>query len=133
MRILRERGDPDGQGFLDKNPQATAKEIQEVLSNVLCRCFTHVRMHKAIETYAGLAKRAANGSAKGPANGAMTRDRSMRKDILASLTPGAREALITNGFAGTATGLGARKSRRDFLKASGALDRRILAGGEPTR
>ena len=45
----------------------------------------------------------------------------MRKDILASLTPGAREALITNGFAGTATGLGARKSRRDFLKVSGAL------------
>jgi nicotinate dehydrogenase subunit A len=55
--------------FLDKNPQATAKDIQEVLSNVLCRCFSHVRMHKAIETYAGLAKRAANGSSKAPSKG----------------------------------------------------------------
>jgi CO/xanthine dehydrogenase Mo-binding subunit len=45
----------------------------------------------------------------------------MRKDILASLTPGAREALITNGFAGTVTGMAGRKSRRDFLKVSGAL------------
>jgi nicotinate dehydrogenase subunit B len=44
-----------------------------------------------------------------------------RKDILASLTPGAREALVTNGFAGTTGGLASGKSRRDFLKVSGAL------------
>jgi nicotinate dehydrogenase subunit A len=38
--------------FLDKNPRATATEIQRALSNVLCRCFTHTRMHAAIERYA---------------------------------------------------------------------------------
>src|ERR1700720_3310938 len=31
--------------FLDKNPKATEPEIQQALSGVLCRCFTHVRMH----------------------------------------------------------------------------------------
>jgi nicotinate dehydrogenase subunit A len=35
--------------FLDKNPKATEKEIQEGLSRVLCRCFTHTRMYRAIE------------------------------------------------------------------------------------
>lgn len=34
--------------FLDKNPKATEKEIQEGLSRVLCRCFTHTRMLRAI-------------------------------------------------------------------------------------
>jgi nicotinate dehydrogenase subunit A len=38
--------------FLDKNPKATTAEIQQALSGVMCRCFTHVRMHKAIEKYA---------------------------------------------------------------------------------
>jgi nicotinate dehydrogenase subunit A len=38
--------------FLDKNPKATKEQIQQALSTVLCRCFTHVRMHRAIETYA---------------------------------------------------------------------------------
>ena len=28
--------------FLDKNPKATEPEIQQALSGVLCRCFTHV-------------------------------------------------------------------------------------------
>jgi nicotinate dehydrogenase subunit A len=37
--------------FLDKNPQATRAEIRQALSNVLCRCFTHVRMLRAIERY----------------------------------------------------------------------------------
>jgi nicotinate dehydrogenase subunit A len=37
--------------FLDKNPQATSAEIRQALSNVLCRCFTHVRMLRAIERY----------------------------------------------------------------------------------
>jgi len=34
--------------FLDKNPKATEQEIQQALSNVLCRCFTSVRMLRAI-------------------------------------------------------------------------------------
>ena len=38
--------------FLDKNPKATESEIQQALSTVLCRCFTHVRMHEAIQRYA---------------------------------------------------------------------------------
>src|SRR3954462_13096127 len=38
--------------FLDKNPKATEAEIQQALSTVLCRCFTHVRMHEAIQRYA---------------------------------------------------------------------------------
>jgi nicotinate dehydrogenase subunit A len=35
--------------FLDKNPRASETEIQEGMSRVLCRCFTHVRMLRAIE------------------------------------------------------------------------------------
>ena len=38
--------------FLDKNPKATDVQIQQALSGVLCRCFTHVRMHRAIKRYA---------------------------------------------------------------------------------
>jgi nicotinate dehydrogenase subunit A len=38
--------------FLDKNPKATDAEIEQALSTVLCRCFTHVRMHRAIQRYA---------------------------------------------------------------------------------
>jgi nicotinate dehydrogenase subunit A len=34
--------------FLDKNPRATEKEIEEAMSRVLCRCFTHTRMFRAI-------------------------------------------------------------------------------------
>src|SRR5437016_1772268 len=44
--------------FLDKNPKATDSQIQQALSGVLCRCFTHVRMHRAIKKYAqGMARR----------------------------------------------------------------------------
>jgi nicotinate dehydrogenase subunit A len=35
--------------FLDKNPKATEKQIQEGMSRVLCRCFTHTRILRAIE------------------------------------------------------------------------------------
>lgn len=35
--------------FLDKNPKATDEQIQQALSGVLCRCFTHVRMFRAIK------------------------------------------------------------------------------------
>jgi nicotinate dehydrogenase subunit A len=34
--------------LLDKNPRATEPEIQQALSGVLCRCFTNVRMLRAI-------------------------------------------------------------------------------------
>lgn len=38
--------------FLDKHPHANEEEIQQALSGVLCRCFTHTRMHRAIQRYA---------------------------------------------------------------------------------
>ena len=38
--------------FLDKNPKATESEIQQAMSGVLCRCFTNVRMLRAIQRYA---------------------------------------------------------------------------------
>jgi len=34
--------------FLDRNPKASEQEIQQAMSGVLCRCFTHVRMLRAI-------------------------------------------------------------------------------------
>ena len=34
--------------FLDKNPKANEQEIQQAMSGVLCRCFTHTRMLRAI-------------------------------------------------------------------------------------
>jgi nicotinate dehydrogenase subunit A len=37
---------------LDRNPEANDQEIREALSGVLCRCFTHVRMLRAIRKYA---------------------------------------------------------------------------------
>jgi nicotinate dehydrogenase subunit A len=38
--------------LLDQNPKATDAEIQRSLSTVLCRCFAHVRMLRAIKRYA---------------------------------------------------------------------------------
>jgi nicotinate dehydrogenase subunit A len=38
--------------FLDRNPKATSEQIEQAMSNVLCRCFTHVRMLAAIKRYA---------------------------------------------------------------------------------
>lgn len=37
--------------FLDQKPSATPAEIRQALSGVLCRCFTHVRMLRAIARY----------------------------------------------------------------------------------
>lgn len=34
--------------FLDKNPKATEEQIEQALSGVLCRCFTNVRLLRAI-------------------------------------------------------------------------------------
>ncbi|MBI3261968.1 MAG: (2Fe-2S)-binding protein [Acidobacteria bacterium] len=38
--------------FLDQNPNATDAEIRQAMSGVLCRCFAHVRMFRAIRRYA---------------------------------------------------------------------------------
>ncbi len=38
---------------LDEKPNASDEEIREALSGILCRCFTHVRMMRAIRKYAG--------------------------------------------------------------------------------
>jgi nicotinate dehydrogenase subunit A len=38
--------------FLDRNPRATDTEIQQAMSGVLCRCFVHARMFRAIRRYA---------------------------------------------------------------------------------
>jgi nicotinate dehydrogenase subunit A len=35
--------------FLDANPKASKEEIQQALSGILCRCFTHVRIWAAIQ------------------------------------------------------------------------------------
>ena len=42
----------NAKAFVDKNPKATDEQIEQALSNVLCRCFTHVRMLRAIKRYA---------------------------------------------------------------------------------
>jgi nicotinate dehydrogenase subunit A len=36
---------------LDRNPRATDAELQQALSGVLCRCFTHARFMRAIKRY----------------------------------------------------------------------------------
>jgi nicotinate dehydrogenase subunit A len=37
--------------FLDQNPRASEADIRQALSGVLCRCFAHTRMLKAIRRY----------------------------------------------------------------------------------
>ena len=37
--------------FLDRNPKASAAEVRDALSGVLCRCFVNVRMLRAIDRY----------------------------------------------------------------------------------
>ena len=39
--------------LLDENPQATDEDIRLALSSVLCRCFSHARMMRAIKRYQG--------------------------------------------------------------------------------
>jgi nicotinate dehydrogenase subunit A len=43
--------------FLDQNPKADEAAIQQAMSGVLCRCFTHTRMLRAIARYAREASR----------------------------------------------------------------------------
>jgi len=42
--------------YLDRNPKATEAQIQQAMSNVLCRCHAHTRMIRAITKYAHGAK-----------------------------------------------------------------------------
>jgi nicotinate dehydrogenase subunit A len=37
--------------LLDENPKASDEQIRKGLSSVLCRCFAHTRMFRAIKTY----------------------------------------------------------------------------------
>jgi aerobic-type carbon monoxide dehydrogenase small subunit (CoxS/CutS family) len=37
--------------FLDRNPRASDAELREALSGVLCRCFVHARMFRALAKY----------------------------------------------------------------------------------
>ena len=37
--------------LLDENPKASDEQIQDGMSNVLCRCFAHARMMRAIKRY----------------------------------------------------------------------------------
>ena len=37
--------------FLDRNPKAGKEDLRQALSGVLCRCFVHTRMLRAIERY----------------------------------------------------------------------------------
>lgn len=41
---------------LDANPQATDREMRDALGGVMCRCFTHLRMMRAIRKYAEASK-----------------------------------------------------------------------------
>ncbi len=41
---------------LDKNPAASDQDMREALGGILCRCFAHVRMMRAIRKYAGTRK-----------------------------------------------------------------------------
>jgi nicotinate dehydrogenase subunit A len=38
--------------FLDQNPKASDAEIRQAMSGVLCRCFVHTRIMRAIQKYA---------------------------------------------------------------------------------
>jgi nicotinate dehydrogenase subunit A len=38
--------------FVDRNPKATDSQIEQAMSGVLCRCFVHGRMLRAIKRYA---------------------------------------------------------------------------------
>jgi len=59
--------------LLDQNPKATDPQIQQAMSTVLCRCFAHTRMLRAIKRYAGLRapeRQARYGQARQSADGA---------------------------------------------------------------
>jgi nicotinate dehydrogenase subunit A len=49
--------------LIDQNPNPTDAQIRQAMSTVLCRCFVHTRMLRAIKRYAGSPAR--SGVAKG--------------------------------------------------------------------
>ena len=49
--------------FLDQNPAHSDAQLQQALSTVLCRCFTHTRMLRAITRYAS-SRRSAGAEAR---------------------------------------------------------------------
>jgi nicotinate dehydrogenase subunit A len=42
----------EAKALVDSNPHPSDRDIQQALSNVLCRCFVHTRMLRAIKRYA---------------------------------------------------------------------------------
>ncbi len=53
VRLLPERRHPHGQGVSRSEPRASEAEMRQAMNGVLCRCFTHVRMFKAIRALSG--------------------------------------------------------------------------------
>ena len=51
--------------LVDQNPRPTDAQIQQAMSTVLCRCFTHTRMIRAITRYASQPRRGAAGAKAG--------------------------------------------------------------------
>jgi nicotinate dehydrogenase subunit A len=45
--------------FIDRQPKANGEELRQALSGVLCRCFVHTRMMRAIQRYAEEVRRGA--------------------------------------------------------------------------
>lgn len=45
-----------GKAFIDQNPGASEDQILQSLSGLLCRCYTHVRMVRALARYAQAVK-----------------------------------------------------------------------------
>ena len=53
VRLLPQRRHPDGQGVpRSESRRRPTREIQQAMSSVLCRCFAHTRMLRAIKRYA---------------------------------------------------------------------------------
>jgi len=48
MRILSQRSNLSAKVLLDEKPEASDEQIREALSSVLCRCFAHTRMFRAL-------------------------------------------------------------------------------------
>jgi nicotinate dehydrogenase subunit A len=49
--------------FVDQNPQPSDAQIQQAMSTVLCRCFAHTRMLRAIRRYVSSPRRSAGAEA----------------------------------------------------------------------
>jgi len=60
--------------FLDQNPKAGEAQIQQAMSAVLCRCFTSIRMLKAIKRYAAARRASLGTEPRQPHSTGVTRD-----------------------------------------------------------